>query len=120
MKLTSLSAEALDPERSLVAEETATPPKPCEVLAERVRRSSNWLDAFTALLWAVAAAAAIMLGLAIFLATDKQIPGTIAAGVGTVLASGGFRVLLNLRSAQQKELNHYVRLHKKQGCIDAG
>lgn len=120
MKLNSLSVDALDLEPSLAAGEDAGPPKPCEVLAERVRRRRNWLDAFTTLLWAVAAAAAIMLGLAMFLATDKQIPGTIAAGVGTVLASGGFKVLLNLRSAQQKELDHYVRLHKKQGCIDAG
>lgn len=86
------------------------------MIQERLRRSNNWLDAFTFLVWIVALAAAVMLVTAIILAMDKNIPGTIASGVGTVLSSTGFGVLLKLKSAQQRELNMYLKKSKDQGC----
>jgi VIT1/CCC1 family predicted Fe2+/Mn2+ transporter len=115
MRLSNLTRQALSLDDALAAEAKVSP-TPCAVLRVRVERSNNWLDAFTALLWLVAFAAAGMLGLAIFLAADKQVPATIASVVSTVLASGGFKVLLTLRSAQEREFDHYVGLAKAQNC----
>lgn len=107
----NLGAESLDPDP-----EVLDAAGPCNVIQERLRRSNNWLDAFTFLVWIVALAAAVMLVTAIILAMDKNIPGTIASGVGTVLSSTGFGVLLKLKSAQQRELNMYLKKSKDQGC----
>lgn len=109
--LSALSSDSLDPD-SVVLSAAGS----CEVIQERLRRSSNWLDAFTLLVWIVALAAAVMLATAIILAVDQNIPGTITAVVGTVLSSTGFGVLLKLKTAQQRELNMYLKKSKEQGC----
>lgn len=107
----TLAAESLDPTAAVVAEAGS-----CAVLKERLERSNNWLDAFTALIWIVALASAVMLVTAIFLAADQNTAGAIATGVGAVLSSSGFGVLLKLRAAQARELDVYLKKFQEQGC----
>lgn len=112
------SLEASDAAIYEAAATTEVAPKAtiCDSLSRRIGRSSNWVDAFTALLFMVALSAAIMLAVAVFSATDERFVAAAGSGVGAVLSSGGFLALLKLRSEQQKELAKFVALAKKTGC----
>ena len=112
--LTGGAESALSVEPVVAAEEGEA--STCDVLLLRIQRSSNWLDAFNVLIFAVALAAAAMLVVAVLNAADSKVVTAIVSGVGAVLSSGAFAALLKLKGSQQKELDRYLRLRTKHGC----
>ena len=112
--ITGNAESALSVDPVLKAEEG--PGSTCDVLLLRIQRSSNWLDAFNILIFAVALAAAAMLVVAILNAADSKVVTAMVSGVGAVLSSGAFAALLKLKGSQQKELDRYLGLRTKHGC----
>ena len=114
--ITGAADSALSSQAVIEAEEAGA--TTCDVLLERIKRSSNWLDAFNILIFAVALAAAAMLVVAVLNAADSKVVTAIVSGVGAVLSSGAFAALIRLKGSQQRELDRYLRLRTEHKCPD--